>query len=80
MRSTVSELIGMDPGSREVGEYAGEINASGKNLQRLLDNMLQMVEIGSGKAYTSLFPMPATNCSRLSCANIVRRPARAVSN
>lgn len=51
-----SELIGMDPGSREVGEYAEEINASGKNLQRLLDNMLQMVEIGSGKAYTSLFP------------------------
>lgn len=51
-----SELIGMDPGSEEVGEYAEEINASGKNLLKLLDNMLQMVEIGSGKARVVNFP------------------------
>ncbi|WP_371324414.1 PAS domain-containing sensor histidine kinase [Dechloromonas sp. ZY10] len=51
-----SELIGMDPGSEEVGEYAEEINASGKNLLHLLDSMLQMVEIGSGKARIMIFP------------------------
>jgi len=51
-----SELIGMDPGSEEVGEYAEEIHTSGKNLLHLLDSMLQMVEIGSGKARVMSFP------------------------
>jgi signal transduction histidine kinase len=51
-----SELIGMDPDSEEVGEYAEEINQSGRKLQQLLDHMLQMVEINSGKARLAVFP------------------------